>query len=61
MLTRTANSIFAKTSGSVLLAPKSIANTRLFSSSVTYDFKDLILDPEAKNKPLYQLHRLEEA
>ena len=35
---------------------------RLFSSqSVTYDFKDLLIDPEVKGQPLYQLHLLEES
>ena len=35
---------------------------RAFSSnSVTYDFKDLIIDPEQKGKPLYALYRLEES
>ena len=34
---------------------------RAFSSqSVTYDFKDLILDPQTKGKPLYELHHLSE-
>jgi len=34
----------------------------LFSSqTVTYDFKDLIIDPETKGKPLYDLHLLEES
>ena len=34
----------------------------LFSSqTVTYDFKDLIIDPETKGKPLYELHLLEES
>ena len=28
---------------------------------MTYDFKDLILDPNQKNKQLYSLYRLEEA
>ena len=33
---------------------------RAFSSqSVTYDFKDLILDPNVKSKPLYELHHLD--
>jgi hypothetical protein len=37
------------------------AAVRSFSSqSVTYDFKDLILDPEQKGKPIYYLHHLEE-
>jgi pyruvate dehydrogenase E1 component alpha subunit len=38
------------------------SQSRTFSSeSVTYDFKDLIIDPEAKGKPLYHLYRLEES
>ena len=36
--------------------------TRAFSNqSVTYDFKDLIIDPEQKKDPIYYLHHLEEA
>lgn len=36
--------------------------SRAFSSqSVTYDFKDLIRDPEQKGKPIYELHRLEQS
>ena len=31
------------------------------STSVTYDFKDLIIDPAQKGKPIYQLHHLEES
>ena len=35
---------------------------RAFSNqSVTYDFKDLILDPNQKKDPIYQLHHLEQA
>jgi pyruvate dehydrogenase E1 component alpha subunit len=35
---------------------------RAFSSqSVTYDFKDLIVDPLQKGKPIYSLHHLEES
>jgi hypothetical protein len=30
------------------------------ADSVTYDFKDLILDPAAKGKPLYGLYKLDE-
>jgi hypothetical protein len=45
------------------------ANTTLFaqaarcfsSDSVTYDFKDLIRDPEQKGQPIYSLYRLEES
>jgi len=34
---------------------------RYFSNeSVTYDFKDLIIDPEQKGQPIYELYRLEE-
>ncbi len=40
-----------------------LGNTqRAFSSpSVTYDFKDLILDPEQKGKPIYSLYKLQES
>ena len=31
------------------------------STNVTYDFKDLIIDPAQKGKPIYQLHHLEES
>lgn len=31
------------------------------SNSVTYEMKDLILDPEQKGKPIWALHRLEES
>lgn len=35
---------------------------RCFSSnSVTYEFKDLIRDPEQKNSPLFHLYRLEQS
>ena len=34
---------------------------RAFSSSVTYDFKDLILDPAQKGQKLYSLYKLEES
>jgi pyruvate dehydrogenase E1 component alpha subunit len=34
---------------------------RPFSSSVTYDFKDLIYDPDFKDKPFYETHRMEES
>jgi len=27
---------------------------------VTYDFKDLLIDPDTKNKPIYELHKLDE-
>ena len=38
------------------------ASVRAFSNqSVTYDFKDLILDPLQKGEPIYQLHHLEES
>ena len=30
------------------------------SNSVTYDFKDLILDPQQKGQPIYKLYRLDE-
>ena len=29
------------------------------SNTVTYDFKDLILDPNQKGKPIYEQYRLE--
>ena len=32
---------------------------RAFSSSVTYDFKDLILDPNQKGKDMYEVYKLE--
>jgi pyruvate dehydrogenase E1 component alpha subunit len=51
MLTKT----LAK-SGLVHSASRSFA-----SATVTYDFKDLIRDPEQKNLPIYKLHRLEES
>lgn len=35
---------------------------RAFSSqSVTYDFKDLIIDPDQKGKDIFTLHRLEQS
>jgi hypothetical protein len=35
---------------------------RAFSNqSVTYDFKDLIIDPDQKGKDIFSLHRLEES
>lgn len=35
---------------------------RTFSSeSVTYDIKDLIIDPAQKGKPVYSLYKLEES
>jgi len=34
---------------------------RGLSTSVTYEMKDLILDPEQKGKPLWHLHHLEES
>ena len=37
------------------------ASSKAFSTSVTYDFKDLIIDPEQKGNAIYQLHRLEES
>jgi len=34
---------------------------RAFSNqSVTYDFKDLIIDPDQKGKDIFSLHRLEQ-
>jgi len=43
--------------GSSLLARMT---ARAFSNqSVTYDFKDLIIDPEQKKDPIYHLHHLE--
>ena len=39
-----------------LLRPQ---NSRAFSQSVTYDFKDLIRDPEQKGKPIYETHHLD--
>jgi len=33
---------------------------RSFASSVTYELKDLIRDPEQQGKPLYYTHRLDE-
>jgi len=33
--------------------------TRGFSNSVTYEMKDLILDPDQKGQPIWHLHRLE--
>ena len=36
--------------------------SRAFSNqSVTYDFKDLIIDPEQKKDPIYHLHHLDQA
>jgi hypothetical protein len=58
-LTRTAHRILHKSTQAALFAPKSYASSRQFSASVTYDFKDLILDPEQKGKPIYQLHLLD--
>ena len=37
------------------------SSTRALSNEVTYDFKDLILDPNTKEMPLYDLYKLEEA
>ena len=39
---------------------RSISHARAFSNSVTYSFKDLIVDPNQQEKPIYQLHRLTE-
>ena len=35
--------------------------SRAFSNTVTYDFKDLIIDPLVKGKPIYSTYRLEES
>jgi hypothetical protein len=35
------------------------ANRSFASNTVTYDFKDLILDPAQKGKPIYEQYRLE--
>ena len=42
------------TKRSALLAQRS------FSTSVTYDFKDLILDPDQKGHPIYETYKLDE-
>ena len=34
---------------------------RAFSNSVTYEMKDLIIDPDQKGKPVFSLYRLEES
>jgi hypothetical protein len=34
---------------------------RAFSNSVTYEMKDLILDPAQKDLPVWSLYRLEES
>jgi|TARA_B110000285_G_scaffold111699_1_gene126734 pyruvate dehydrogenase E1 component alpha subunit len=55
----------AKMSKSLLQKAASIfsqkTSSKAFSTSVTYDFKDLIIDPQQKDKAIYQLHRLEES
>uniref|UniRef100_A0A7S3FXU9 pyruvate dehydrogenase (acetyl-transferring) n=1 Tax=Strombidium rassoulzadegani TaxID=1082188 RepID=A0A7S3FXU9_9SPIT len=35
--------------------------SRAFSNTVTYDFKDLIIDPLVKGHPIYSTHRLDES
>jgi pyruvate dehydrogenase E1 component alpha subunit len=48
MLTKTLNKRF-------------LTQARAFSNSVTYDFKDLLLDPLVKGQPIYETHRLDES
>lgn len=52
-------SIFQKASKS--LFARAISQRTFASQTVTYDFKDLIIDPEQKGKPLYSTHLLDEA
>ena len=61
MLSRVPKQLFNKATSSVVNCQAFMLGSRQFSSSVTYDFKDLILDPEQKDKQLYSLYRLEEA
>ena len=44
-----------------LLGSSRIAAKQFGSDSVTYEFKDLILDPNQKGKEIYELHRLEKS
>ena len=49
--------IFQTMSRNVLVTP-----ARAFSSnSVTYDFKDLLIDPDVKGQPIYSTYRLDES
>lgn len=40
---------------------KLLTQARAFSNSVTYDFKDLLLDPLVKGKPIYETYKLDES
>lgn len=58
MQTKFANSMLNRACHNGL---KMMTGARAFSNSVTYEMKDLILDPEQKGQPVWSLYRLEEA
>ena len=57
MLSKT---LFKRISNNTLLGAKSASARSFGSDSVTYDFKDLIRDPDQKGLPIYHTYRLDE-
>jgi len=57
MLSKT---IMKRFSQNALLGAKSTATRSMASDSVTYDFKDLIVDPDQKGDPIYHKYRLDD-
>lgn len=56
MLTKT----LRRLTGNTLMGARSCASRSFGSDSVTYDFKDLIIDPDQKGHPIYYTYLLDE-
>ena len=51
---------FNRLSQNTLLGSRSAISRSFGSESVTYDFKDLIIDPEQKGHQIYHTYKLDE-